>query len=344
MNALTPTTARLLLAAALLALAAGCRDNGSTASAGKPTSGAEEADHQDDDGHDEEGRDEEHDEEHDEEAAAGPIRLTPEQIQTAAITVTAAGPATIRERLPLYGVIAPNAERVRDITPRFPGVVRSVTKRLGDPVRQGETLATVESNESLQTYALTAPLSGVVTAPQRQSRRVVGRARAVHRGRSLHRLGGAVHLSAGRSRVQRRASACGCRVGETGRRPREGKVDLRRTLRQTDNQTLTARVSARQRRRPLGAGLYVTADVTLAESALPVAVRNEALQILEERTVVFAKGRERFPATARRRLGRSDSEATEVIVRHAGRADRYVATNSFILKAELGKGEAEHEH
>jgi cobalt-zinc-cadmium efflux system membrane fusion protein len=43
------------------------------------------------------------------------------------------------------------------------------------------------------------------------------------------------------------------------------------------------------------------------------------------------------------KLGRSDTEVTEVL---AGLqpGETYVAGNSFILKAELGKGEAEHEH
>ncbi len=340
MNALTPTTARLLLAAALLALAAGCSDNGSTASAGKPTSGAEEADHQDDDGHDEEGRDEEHDEEHDEEAAAGPIRLTPEQIQTAAITVTAAGPATIRERLPLYGVIAPNAERVRDITPRFPGVIRSVSKRLGDPVRQGETLGTVESNESLQTYALPSPLTGVVTARNANPGEQTGE-RALFTVADLSTVWVEVALfPRDRSRVQVGQSVR-VRSGETGEAA-DGKVVYVAPFGSASNQTLTARVLLDNADGRWAPGLYVTVDVTLAESAVPVAVRNEALQILDGRTVVFAEGPEGFqPLTVE--TGRSDSEATE-IVKGLMPGDRYVVGNSFILKAELGKGEAEHEH
>lgn len=340
MNALTPTTARLLLAAALLALAAGCSDNGSTASAGKPTSGAEEADHQDDDGHDEEGRDEEHDEEHDEEAAAGPIRLTPEQIQTAAITVTAAGPATIRERLPLYGVIAPNAERVRDITPRFPGVIRSVSKRLGDPVRQGETLGTVESNESLQTYALPSPLTGVVTARNANPGEQTGE-RALFTVADLSTVWVEVALfPRDRSRVQVGQSVR-VRSGETGEAA-DGKVVYVAPFGSASNQTLTARVLLDNADGRWAPGLYVTVDVTLAESAVPVAVRNEALQILDGRTVVFAEGPEGFqPLTVE--TGRSDSEATE-IVKGLKPGDRYVVGNSFILKAELGKGEAEHEH
>ena len=94
----------------------------------------------------------------------GHIELTPEQLKATGIKLVQAGPAQIRENLPLYGVIAPNAERVREVAARFPGVIQSVAKKIGDPVREGETLATVEANESLQTYAVTAPLSGVVTA------------------------------------------------------------------------------------------------------------------------------------------------------------------------------------
>src|SRR3546814_4222908 len=74
-----------------------------------------------------------------------------------------AGPAQIRETLSLYGAIVPNAERVRDIAARYPGVIRSVDRSIGDTVRQGQVLATVESNESLQTYSVVAPLAGVVT-------------------------------------------------------------------------------------------------------------------------------------------------------------------------------------
>ena len=48
------------------------------------------------------------------------------------------------------------------VIPRFPGVVKSVTKRLGDEVAKGEVLATVESNESLQTYDIKAELDGTV--------------------------------------------------------------------------------------------------------------------------------------------------------------------------------------
>ena len=98
MNILATTIARFLIAAALLALAAGCGNSGSMPEAGSPVPRAGEAglaesseheDHEEDAATHEE-HDDDHEDHADEEGAAGPIRLTPEQIQAAAITVTVA--------------------------------------------------------------------------------------------------------------------------------------------------------------------------------------------------------------------------------------------------------------
>ena len=75
-----------------------------------------------------------------------------------------AGPGTISDELVLYGAIAPDATRVRAVHARFPGVIRTVSRNVGDAVRAGDALATIESNESLQTYTVTAPIAGIVTA------------------------------------------------------------------------------------------------------------------------------------------------------------------------------------
>ena len=79
-------------------------------------------------GHDESGErhegDEQESEAHERESH---LTLTPEQIRDAGIELAEVGPAQIRERLALYGVIVPNAERVREVAARFPGAIRSVS-------------------------------------------------------------------------------------------------------------------------------------------------------------------------------------------------------------------------
>ena len=80
--------------------------------------------------------------------------------------VAQAKPGELRDSLRLNGIIQPNQETVVQVTPRFPGIVREVRKRLGDKVVKGELLAKVESNQSLTVYELTAPIAGTVIERQ----------------------------------------------------------------------------------------------------------------------------------------------------------------------------------
>lgn len=337
-------TPRLLTLTLLLSLALGACGGGDETAASKPAAEAEErktdrkegeegAHQEGQDGHAEGGHEEgEHDE--------GAVALTPEQIKAADIQLAQAGPASIRASLPIYGVIAPNAERTREVAARFPGVIRSVAKKVGDPVSQGETMATVESNESLQTYKVVAPLAGVVTARNANPGEQTG-------DKSLFTVADLatvwVELSlfprdVGKVRVGQAVRVKSADAGLSA----DGKVVYVAPFGSASSQTLTARVLLDNKSRRWAPGLYVTAEVTLSEVAVPLAVRNEALQTLEGRSVVFVQGDKGFsPRTLR--LGRGDGEHSEVLDGLAP-GETYVSRNSFILKAELGKGEAEHGH
>ncbi|KAF0190894.1 MAG: biotin/lipoyl attachment domain-containing protein, partial [Gammaproteobacteria bacterium] len=85
-----------------------------------------------------------------------------------------AGPATLRETITVFGRIEANAERVREVSARFDGVIQSVHPSLGDTVHKGQPLATVESNESLKTYTIDAPISGVITRREANPGEVTG--------------------------------------------------------------------------------------------------------------------------------------------------------------------------
>ena len=90
------------------------------------------------------------------------VKLTPAQLKSADLTIETAGEGVIREVLPLDGIILPNEERVAAVLPRFGGVLRAASKRIGDKVTQGEVVARIESNESLTQYDVVAPISGTV--------------------------------------------------------------------------------------------------------------------------------------------------------------------------------------
>lgn len=274
------------------------------------------------------------------ESSAGHVALTAKQITAAGIVLAEAGPASILETLPVYGVIAPNAERVRDVGARFPGVIRSVAKKIGDTVRQGETLASVESNESLQTYAVVAPLDGVVTARNANPGEQTGE-------KVLFTIADLSAVWVELSLFPRDIAKV--RIGQTARvhssdtgLNADGKIVYVAPFGSSTNQTLTARVLLDNAERRWAPGLYVAADITLAQSEVPLAVRSEALQSLESGTVVFVHDKDAFkPRTVR--TGRTDGRWSEV-TEGLQSGERYAAANSFIIKAELGKGTAEHGH
>src|SRR5258708_20450543 len=92
----------------------------------------------------------------------GRVELDAKKTENAHLEVEVAGPAKIKTVLRLYGKIAMNEETVANVSPRFPGLVKSVSVRLGDRVEKGQVLAVVESNDSLRNYQITSEIAGTI--------------------------------------------------------------------------------------------------------------------------------------------------------------------------------------
>src|SRR5690606_17073313 len=84
------------------------------------------------------------------------------KVAAAGIELVKAGPGVLHDSIVLNGIVQPNQETLVQVTPRFPGIVREVNKRIGDQVKKGDLLAKIESNQSLTIYQLTAPLGGTI--------------------------------------------------------------------------------------------------------------------------------------------------------------------------------------
>lgn len=270
----------------------------------------------------------------------GPIRLSDEQVTKAGMELATAGPEVIREQLALYGTILPNAERVREVSARFPGVIQSVAKRVGDAVKQGERLATVESNESLKAYPVVAPLSGVITERSAYEGEQAAD-KPLFTVADLSTVWAEIALfprDANKVRVGQSVEV----IGGDNSLSAQGEVIYVAPLGTRANQTITARVLLDNKEGQWSPGLYVTAQVTTSETKADVVVLNAAIQTVGESTVVFVRSGDEFePRTVR--LGKRDSRRTEIL-EGLKPGESYVTTNSFILKAELGKGSAEHDH
>lgn len=89
-------------------------------------------------------------------------------------------------------------------------------------------------------------------------------------------------------------------------------------------------------------GMLATVDLMGEQAAAAVTVAADAVQTIHERSVIFVRTPGGFEARTVI-TGRSDGRRTE-IVKGLAAGNRYAAAGSFLLKADLGKSEAEHDH
>lgn len=108
------------------------------------------------------------------------------------------------------------------------------------------------------------------------------------------------------------------------------------------SRTATARVVLENAKQNWLVGLPVDIDLVAEEVSVPISVSLEAIQTIRFGEVVFGRYGEYFEARPLQ-LGRRDNKNIEVLSGlNAG--EQYAAGNSFIIKAELGKAGATHDH
>lgn len=288
-------------------------------------------------GHAGEAHDEHHTEQH--------VKLTPAQLANANLMIEEAAPATIKTMVAVYGKVVANEEALARVAARFPGIVKTVKKRLGDKVERGEVLAQIESNESLKTYEVTSEISGTVIQKDVTLGELVKDDKTIFTIANLETVW--IDLSIFRRDFGSLAvgSPVEFHTGEghvAGQKHIHATVSYISPFGSEGSQTMLARCVVPNPEGLLRPGLYVDGEVVTGEMAAAVTARNGALQELEGKTVVFVAEGDAFEARVVR-VGVRDTERSE-ITSGLEAGERYVAANSFVIKAELGKAEAEHEH
>ena len=275
------------------------------------------------------------------ESREGRVAIDAAAAKDAGIAVEVAGPAQIVETLRVYGRIEPDGDRTTHVTPRFPGIVIDARKRLGDAVAKDEVVAIVESNESLRPYEMRSRIAGTVIHKNAVAGEFAATDAPLYVVSDLGRVWADLQVhrrDAERLSVGQRALL----DAEDGSPPAEARVEYLSPLGSFDSQTTLARLvvdNASGRWRP---GLFVSARIAVATVDAPVAVRTSALQRLRDWDVVFLADGDSYEAQPVE-LGLGDGDWTEI---RAGLAagQPYAATGSFVLKADVGKSGASHDH
>lgn len=255
------------------------------------------------------------------------------------VRLATAGAGEVDVAVDLPGEVRPNGDRIAHLRPRFPGIVREVRKQTGDRVRAGDVLAVVES-DNLSPYELRAAFDGTVIDRHITPGETVTRDDVAFIVADLSTVWVAIgiyqsalpQIAVGRPVV---LSASHGALQESGTVAYVSPVVDQAT------RTASARVVLPNPDGVWRPGLYVTATVYDPWPA-PIVIARQALQTVEQRPVVFVVEGERFvvrPVTVGR-VGRSRVEISEGL----SPGERFAEERSFLVKAELAKGEAGHEH
>jgi cobalt-zinc-cadmium efflux system membrane fusion protein len=257
----------------------------------------------------------------------------------AGIVTARASPGTIEETLLLYGAINPDTARVRDVAARFPGVVRSVRAAVGDRVTEGDALATIESNESLRVYTVTAPIDGVITERHAQPGEQID-AQQLFEIADFSRVWAELSVfPRDRARVRQGQTV---QIDAEGGAHTAGAVDYLAPAGDRASQSVTVRVVLDNTDGRWTPGQFVEGRIALAETPVALAVPLSALQTFRDFDVVFARVGDVYEVRMLD-LGKRDADQVEVL----GGLDpgtEYVIESSYLVKADIEKAGATHDH
>lgn len=269
----------------------------------------------------------------------GRVQIADRVAAESGVQTDAAGPRTIEETLNLTGRVQIDPNRLSQVRARFPGMVTQVQRELGEQVRRGDVLAEIQSNESLQTYQVTAPISGVIIQRDVQ----VGETSA----------NAPLFIIADLSKVWAELDVFDKDISRvrTGQRVYletlsgesvEGKIDWLSPMVAHASQSIQARVVISNPKMNFRPGQFVRGRITVAKHEVALAVRKSGIQAFRDFQVVFAKINDTYEVRMLE-LGREDHDWIEVLG-GLKPGTEYVTENSYLIKADIEKSGASHDH
>lgn len=276
----------------------------------------------------------------------GRVKILDAMAEGSGIETAKAGPRKIKEILNLTGRIQVDPNRLSHVRARFPGVVIKVQTELGAQVRKGDALAQIQSNESLQNYMINAPISGVIVARDVQ----VAEATSDKPLFTIANLAKVwVELDVFDKDLSRVQEGQSVQVETLSGESASGKIAWLSPMAAHASQSIQARVVLDNKRmrgskasRLFRPGQFVRGRIIVAEHSVPLAVRQSGIQEFRDFQVVFARFAETYEVRMLE-LGRRDHDWVEVIS-GLKPATEYVTSNSYLIKADIEKSGASHDH
>ena len=296
--------------------------------------------HDHDHGHDHEGEhghdhhdldDHEHPGEHSDEE--GELTGAPQFIKMAGITVAKASRGKISKDLDLWGEIGFDEDRVVHISPRFSGIIKEVNYRVGEYVKAGSVVATIESNQSMTQYSLKAPISGRIIKKHAVPGEHVSESESIYILADLSVVWANLAVypkDASKVRIGQKVTVKAMDTGDSI----QGVIQYISPVMDSQTRSITARVVLPNNNSIWRPGTFIKAQIRTVSEKDGLIVDKNAVQLLDGREVVFISHEPGVFKPVDIRVGESDSRKT-LILDGLHEGDNYVANGAFELKAKI---------
>ncbi|WP_414648071.1 efflux RND transporter periplasmic adaptor subunit [Dokdonella sp.] len=275
------------------------------------------------------------------ESYEGRTRIEPAIAEEAGIRVAAVGPGLIADEHEMQGLLTPVEGRTATIMARFPGPIRRLDAQVGDRVRAGQRLATIESNLSLTDYAVTTPIAGTVLSRQATVGGVASEGMALFEIADLSTIWVDLHVfGADAQHLRPGVPVTVTRMSDGVAAPTVLERILPGTA--TASQSTVARASLDNADGLWRPGSAVRARITVEQQPAERVVPLSALQTFRGGDAVFVRVGDVYEVRPVE-LGKRDDRQVEI---RAGVAtgDSVVVEQSYLVKADIEKSGAAHEH
>ncbi|MBV1913298.1 MAG: efflux RND transporter periplasmic adaptor subunit [Cycloclasticus sp.] len=273
------------------------------------------------------------DEGHDEEEYEEISRINDNLAAQVEIVTAVASPGIINQTVTVYGKVTQAPEHLNVIQARFPGVIKSVNFSIGDIVKKGDRLITIESNESLKTYSVRAPISGTILQRQANPGELT-QERQLLTIANLDTVWAEFRIYPEKQRKVSSGYSVMVLVNE-----QRIQSQVAHIVSAAYKPYMLARVKLDNTELKLAPGQFAKAKIYTGKFEVSLAVEKEAIQELGGRLGVFVKEDESYEFTPLN-LGKSDDNLIEVIS-GIEKGSEYVSKNSYLIKADILKSEAE---
>jgi cobalt-zinc-cadmium efflux system membrane fusion protein len=276
----------------------------------------------------------EHKEEH-----ANSTEISFYYIQVSGIKSEASGSQNLVQTDTLFGVISPVQDQVFSLHAAFPSMVEKVFVQVGDQVKKGQVLARLSNIQTLQSYTLKSPSKGEVTSCSVNTGNRID-AEEMLQVSDLSKVW--VNLSAFPENIERLKEGQRAEIYDLHDHENTiGKISYI-APHMSGGHIARARAIIDNKQGHWRPGMHVKADVEVSTRTIPIAVRVDALQTMEDKTVVFKRHDNTFEMIPVE-VGEKDKQWAEIL--SGLKVDtEYVSENSFLIKADILKSGASHDH